>query len=287
MNSRSLLILILFFLWGAGSTYWYTCKIKGFCQPQEEVVAPVKNQTVEQSPPKAVEKTVNHGLVYYLWGKIKPHFSDNNQWEAEVKSLKQLQAEGKKLRIEAPYFQDEPKPEGYDNLGLARADAIKRSLASQIDTALVITRGRLIKPTPNPYPEFVDSGMDDFNWVTFNDFVQEEHGKTLIYFPFNSTREIRNKDITSYLKNVSKDLEKNPNVKILIVGFTDSIGNEASNKVLGLKRANRIKNVLLNYGVADNRIIVKSEGKNMPIADNNTEEGRQKNRRVEISYIKN
>jgi len=287
MNSRKSLILFLFFLWSAGSTYWYVCKIKGFCQPQKEVVAPVKNQTVEQSPPKAIEKKINHGLVYYLWGKIKPHFSDNDQWKAEVKSLQQLQVEGKKLRIEAPYYQEEPKPDGYDNLGLARADAIKKSLASEIDTTLIITRARLIKPSPSPFPEFVESAKNDFNWVTFNDFVQEEQGKTLIHFPFNSTREIRNKTITSYLKNVSENLKKNPNVKILLVGFTDNIGNEASNKLLGLKRANRIKNVLLRYGVANNQIIVKSEGNNMPIADNNTRKGRQKNRRVEISYIKN
>jgi outer membrane protein OmpA-like peptidoglycan-associated protein len=82
-------------------------------------------------------------------------------------------------------------------------------------------------------------------------------------------------------------LEKDKNTKVLVVGFTDNIGNATSNKILGLKRANRVKNILLKNGVAKNRIIVKSEGKDMPIADNSTKKGRQKNRRVEISYIKN
>jgi len=85
---------------------------------------------------------------------------------------------------------------------------------------------------------------------------------------------------------VVDNMKKHPELNILIVGHTDNVGNDASNKLLGLKRANRIQNLLIHKGIASNRITVKSEGKKQPIADNTTPEGRQKNRRVEISYFK-
>jgi len=286
MKAKPLWILIAFLLWGAGSTYWYVCKIKGFC-PQEQT-----NQAVvpaEKSPPKdEVQVTapeVKHDLVYYKKNQVEPVINNQNEWTAEVKSIAQLKAEGKKLRIEGPYYAGETNNTGYDNLGIARAEALKKIISSNLDTSQIITRGKLMDN--NEVPEFIDGYKGYLNWVNHNDFVKENQAKTLVYFPVNSTREIKNQSIVKYLDELVAELKNNPNYKVKITGYTDNKGNADKNYRLGLRRAKRIQNLLLKKGIAKSRIIVQSEGENNPVADNDTPEGRQKNRRVEILIIQN
>ncbi len=69
---------------------------------------------------------------------------------------------------------------------------------------------------------------------------------------------------------------------LTLTGHTDNIGNLPFNKKLGMLRAIAMKKLLVGSGVDANRITIKSEGQAKPIASNETEEGRQKNRRVEL-----
>ncbi len=82
--------------------------------------------------------------------------------------------------------------------------------------------------------------------------------------------------LVSYLKNTS-------NAQILIEGHTDNTGTTAQNNLLSLQRANAIGDYLQQKGIADNRIQRKGLGATMPIADNNTAEGRAKNRRTNFT----
>ena len=79
---------------------------------------------------------------------------------------------------------------------------------------------------------------------------------------------------------------KEKNVKVNILGHTDNIGSDAVNVALSLERANKIKQILINEGCNDADVITKGMGKSMPIASNNTEAGRAKNRRVDIIFEK-
>ncbi len=284
MKSKVIGILIAFFVWGAASTYWYVCKIKGFCttQPPTSLQTNPSNQ-LDQSVKKTAPK---HDLLYYLWGSHKPIVKDTGTWKAEVKSLAQLKAEGKKLRVTAPFYQEEPTPAHYKNMGLARAHQIKKLLAPYLDTTLVITQGKLIILKDSLHPEFINGYKGHIKWITDNDFVKEQDHKALIYFPFNSNKEIKNKAINNYMDEIINKIKSQPESKILIVGFTDNTGSPESNQILGLSRANRIKNLLIKKGIEPEKITVKSEGENKPIASNDTPEGRQQNRRVEISIIK-
>jgi outer membrane protein OmpA-like peptidoglycan-associated protein len=69
---------------------------------------------------------------------------------------------------------------------------------------------------------------------------------------------------------------------VLISGHTDSTGSESSNQTLSVNRASAVQNILFASGVSGNRITVVGFGESRPIANNNTEYGRQVNRRVEI-----
>lgn len=86
------------------------------------------------------------------------------------------------------------------------------------------------------------------------------------------------------LESIVKKMKDNPNLKIEISGHTDSWGDVKENLELGQKRAFGIAYFLKQKGISEDRIKVNTYGETKPIANNNTEEGRKQNRRVEIRF---
>ncbi len=76
-------------------------------------------------------------------------------------------------------------------------------------------------------------------------------------------------------------------IDIELGGHSDSIGSSETNLRLSQERVNSVKKYLLNKGIAESRIVAVGYGKEQPIASNSTEEGRAKNRRVEVKIIDN
>lgn len=70
---------------------------------------------------------------------------------------------------------------------------------------------------------------------------------------------------------------------VTIVGHTDSVGSEAYNEQLSMRRANAVKNYLLDQGVDPSLVSTSGMGESQPVADNSTDAGRAQNRRVEIT----
>ena len=91
---------------------------------------------------------------------------------------------------------------------------------------------------------------------------------------------------TAELKRLIQILKENPNMVIEVSGHTDNVGNEQKNVQLSQNRADAVKNYLQNNGIAASRLSSKGYGQSKPVAANNTEEGRQTNRRVEFSILK-
>ncbi len=87
------------------------------------------------------------------------------------------------------------------------------------------------------------------------------------------------------LNELAELLKKKPEWKIKISGHTDNAGKPATNMVLSKKRAEAVKKYLISKGVAAARIKTEWFGQTKPVADNKTEAGRQKNRRVEMMII--
>jgi OOP family OmpA-OmpF porin len=81
-------------------------------------------------------------------------------------------------------------------------------------------------------------------------------------------------------------LKKNPDRGVLVEGHTDSVGTAQYNLHLSQKRAEAVRNALLERGVSTERITTKGFGESYPVASNVTAEGRQLNRRVEIVVVK-
>jgi OmpA-OmpF porin, OOP family len=79
---------------------------------------------------------------------------------------------------------------------------------------------------------------------------------------------------------------KDINLEVIIaVGHTDSVGSDAYNQKLSVRRSEAVKAYLVSKGIEKNRVYTEGKGEKQPVADNKTSEGRAKNRRVEIEVV--
>ena len=88
---------------------------------------------------------------------------------------------------------------------------------------------------------------------------------------------------TTDLQQVAKVMNEYPQTRILVAGHTDSTASSESNQRLSERRANAVKNLLVNNRVSGDRVVAKGYGETQPIASNDTAAGRQQNRRVKIT----
>ena len=119
-------------------------------------------------------------------------------------------------------------------------------------------------PAPKPVTEKVTFAADVF--FDFDKAILKPEGKAKL------------DDLVSKLKGISLEV-------IIAIGHTDSIGSDAYNQKLSVRRAEAVKAYLVSKGIEPNRIYTEGKGKSQPIADNRTAEGRAKNRRVEIEVV--
>lgn len=87
---------------------------------------------------------------------------------------------------------------------------------------------------------------------------------------------------TSSLDKLVEFLNEYTSRRVEIEGHTDSVGSEAYNQGLSQRRADSVRNYLVQQGVGSGRLSASGKGESLPIADNDSESGRQRNRRVEV-----
>lgn len=92
-------------------------------------------------------------------------------------------------------------------------------------------------------------------------------------------------DARENLTNLARSLRDYPESDVLIVGHTDSVGNENYNMGLSNRRAQSAKNFLVSQGIPSDRVRTEGRGELEPIADNETDVGRRENRRVEVAIF--
>ena len=126
-------------------------------------------------------------------------------------------------------------------------------------------------PAPAPVPPPVPAPAPAPGEVTFDS----------IYFDVNKTS--INPGAAKSLDRNGMLLKDNPKLQVEITGHADSTGSEMVNQAISEKRALSVKKYLQDkYNIPDNRMTIKGYGSSKPVADNNTQEGRSKNRRVEF-----
>jgi outer membrane protein OmpA-like peptidoglycan-associated protein len=114
---------------------------------------------------------------------------------------------------------------------------------------------------------------------------QEILKKAFDNLEFESGKDIIKQESFASLDELAELLKKKPEWKLRITGHTDNVGKPAANMKLSEKRAKAVKAYLVKKGIDEKRLITEWYGQTRPIAPNNTPEGRQKNRRVEMLII--
>jgi OmpA-OmpF porin, OOP family len=123
------------------------------------------------------------------------------------------------------------------------------------------------KPAPAPQPPAatkVTYAADAF--FDFDKAVLKPEGKAKL------------DDLAGKVKDINLEV-------IIAVGHTDSVGSDAYNQKLSVKRSEAVKAYLVSKGIEKNRVYTEGKGEKQPVADNKTTEGRAKNRRVEIEVV--
>lgn len=152
--------------------------------------------------------------------------------------------------------------------------------------------------TVNPYADYAYYYIDEVSLVKQNEdgsyptvipelAVKEEtkdYSFSNIYFATNS--HALNDTSKTSLNKLAEVLQENPAWSITIQGHADAVGNEKENLALSENRAKEVKEYLLSQGIEGERIKIEAKGSSIPLSPNTSEEEKAKNRRVEISLVK-
>ena len=273
-------IIILWLLLGVG--YWYCAS--QCCGDGDSRDKVSQLETI----PAVASKVISEKPLLFRWSDRNPMYGKN--WNSYKDSIVGSLRDNQILQITGLYSRNEENKTKFQNLGIARADSVRRSIGIAENRAKLLSR--LVNDDQlnraNPFEAIVFNNMVNSDKIKEETIVDQDNNvskRTTIYFPFNSTNKLNDGEVESYLDDVAKKV-KASGEKVQLVGHTDNVGDNASNRDLGLARANVIKNYLIGKGLNPSRIIAQTKGETMPIASNNDDAGRAKNRRTELTIIK-
>jgi len=170
----------------------------------------------------------------------------------------------------------------YDNLGIARADQIRTMFIEQGIAQDRMTLDYQVDSTDQLRRPLSFSGVsteseDGKGAFTFNNMTFSDAN-----FEYNSAAFRPGPAFQNYADSVMTYFTAVDSVTLTIVGHTDSIATQTYNYRLGKLRADSARAYFTRLGLGNERIFTESRGEETPVAPNKTEEGRQKNRRVDI-----
>ena len=271
------------------SRFHYVCHVKNLC----DGVAIIDTSRPQTLSLKDGDKIIldNYEQFGFDDKEVNPKLSANNTNFLD-KVADYLKAnEEKNLKITGFYREHEEgiKFNMFDNLGIARAVKIKEALESRgIDAGRIsidynkINGNDLLEPITF---ELLSRSPDEFGSegtrLTPMAFSFYDMTFTESNFDFDSDVFKPGTAFKTYADSVKIYLALNPDKTLTIIGHTDIIGTDAYNNELGLRRAKSVRKYIRDMGV-ESKINIGSKGKREPVAPNDTEANRRKNRRVNI-----
>ena len=164
-------------------------------------------------------------------------------------------------------------------LGLLVASPLmaRRLTTTQMrENTIRINALELDEPAPEPIPEPTPEPPKDDETIVF------DSGR----LNFDFDKSVVKPQYYELLRNL-KDYLEQQDMRVSIIGHTDSKGSDAYNMALGMRRAVAVRDKLLEFGLNPARILsVESRGESEPIAPNDTDQGRFENRRIEFKATK-
>lgn len=268
MISKPTFVLILsiaYFFFGT----WFYNQVVPACHPE------IVNETPQEDTPE--------DPLTFNWSN--PQVITNSKFEDYKNELLAGKSEDNIFEITGLYFEGEVAPEGVSDMGLARAQEI-RKLFPELPNERIRLKSVLTDDVAGM--ESSPFANASFQWLAAPKklaAVVEIGNQALIYFDLNSTVGKIDPTVEEYLSKLS-EIMKNSEETLTITGHTDSNGTPEANQTLGLQRAQAIQKVLLKLGVPSDKITVFSKGETEPASSNETEQGRASNRRTVIQRVK-
>jgi len=129
-----------------------------------------------------------------------------------------------------------------------------------------------------------DAWANAAEWGKANNIINqlETEGQITLYINFDTGKATLKPDAAEVITEIVTALKARPDMKVKLEGHTDNVGNAADNKKLSDDRANAVLAAIVEKGIDKLRLTAEGFGFERPIANNNTEEGRARNRRVEL-----
>ncbi|MBE8724762.1 OmpA family protein [Flavobacterium hungaricum] len=197
-----------------------------------------------------------------------------------------------KVTITGYATSDETNSTSFENLALARANDIRNFFVSsglsenQFDIkGEIVTNWKshadtLLGPAAYAFADAAASPSAD-EWTSLKEKINGD--PLILHFGTNKSSETLSDLEKQKVSDIAKYTEHVKEAVVLIVGYSDNVGNRDANIVLGQKRAEFSKNYLTKKGIDPARIETQSKGPDEPIGDNNTADGKASNRRTVIT----
>ncbi len=292
MNMQKLLLILLTVLWFVLGTWWFTSSSCSSCSTAA---------TPAVSTPAAITETpwafADSAWQYQSAGNLRFAHSGSvavtsnlvNTALDTVVAHGQQYAPGKKIVVTGYYNTAEKNTSSFENLGIARAEAVKALLTGRgYNAALISTVG--IADQSNQYTLTADTlyggAAIAFAGNTVAPAPQASANDSLaytVYFLTGQADKNVEEGLRRFLTKANAYMKMHTGKQLLVTGHTDNQGDAAKNQTLSENRALYVKSLLVKNGVPDAGIATAGKGQNQPVADNSTKTGMAKNRRAEIT----
>lgn len=274
-STSAILVLLISLGWFWFSWNWYTCGLMEACDTEQTT-------GVDSEEPAEPEMEPERYPLDFQWSN--PSAFTNSGFEDYRQEVLEGLTEDNRLEIIGLYFEGESSPDSFENMGLARAEKIKSLFSPPVAEERILLRARLVDAPENAENGYFQAAR--FNWMEGErKTVEELDDRIIIRFKNNSTQRIYDPTVDEYLEKLASRI-KETGEKVSLTGHTDSAGDADDNLRLGKRRAQTIKEILLSKDVKPAQISVASKGESEPVATNETPEGKQDNRRVEVQLQK-
>jgi len=293
--------LLIFILWAFLGMWWYySCSICNIqhqttyeTQKKEHIVNDITEKkavetnnkflTINNDSGSEIFKFPDHLTIYRGADSVHIPMTSMSYKDSIFNYLNNNQ--NKQLQLVGWYKKGEWKNNNDKlNLGFDRANYIKNMLVEFGINADKIN----VKGVQHDYDYTAgtyNGGIElYFKEISKTKALEIDNGVTNItlYTKFNSREFIPDNTLLTYTYDLKNYLQKHANKTVKITGHTDNVGELEDNEIIGRDRATNVMNHFISQGIATTKLQVFSKGELAPIADNNTKEGRAKNRRIEI-----
>ena len=279
-NKGAIIIALISVIWLVGGSYWYGCKIKNVCYPNDLVASPAEPIEEIEKPIEEIEEPIEEieepveMIEEEIEEIVDEPIADPEPEEEMIEPIEEVE------EIEEVEIEDEPEI----------IEEIVEIIEEEVEE---IIEEPMVDPEPEEIiEEELEVVMDEPEEVVeeIEEEIEEEilpGTKILlwtVYFDFGSSIEQRHSEFSNQLNRVIEELNNTQN-KISILGHTDDIGTKAVNEILSKHRAERISHILQSFGVDESRITISPMDFSDPFISNNSQAGREINRRAEVYLL--